>query len=570
MKKIVKLLIFLFFFFNLILGFSFINNSIKFNKQFIISTLIRSQGTQTYWIPNGTLISNATGLQTAYSTLIDGVGNIWISWWDRRQDDGDIYLQKILGNGQILWENNGIPIHNDTNYSRNPRMVLDGDGGVIIAWQDNRTGQYEIYIQLVNSQGQLQWGLNGKNVTIISSLKENPSLVNTSDGSFVVVWEDNRTGTKDIYAQKFNKNGNLLWNVNGTAISNATGDQQLKTWDKTVVATSDGGIVLTWEDTRDDTGDVYIQRLNTNGLPQWDSNGTLICNEIDFQGKAIINYINDDKYILYWVDWRNGGAFLQQDLYLQEINGSGVSQWKINGTVISNASGVQFNPDLSTYNEDVIFITWQDEQGVNADIYMQRFNASGKKQWGVNGSIVANLTGEETDPILGISDNALFIAWVDKASSPNRINLQKYDFNGLKSWISPIGIVNGTQGFNIFNFIPDGDGGMIITWMDTRNSNEDIYMLRLSGDGEIWTPSDDGDGNPPDDWWLVVLTITLGITIPAVVGVGLAALFIVRRRRQEVKIPSQKVIPKKRLTEEELQALKSIVRFFSILYEKKS
>jgi len=38
-----------------------------------------------------------------------------------------------------------------------PEIVSDGSGGAIIAWQDKRSGSYDIYAQRVNATGALQW-----------------------------------------------------------------------------------------------------------------------------------------------------------------------------------------------------------------------------------------------------------------------------------------------------------------------------------------------------------------------------------------------------------------------------
>jgi len=524
-----------------------------------------------YWVPNGTVINNASGAQTTYTTIMDDAGNIWVSWWDTRKDGGDIYLQKISSTGKIILNINGTPIHYDNNVSGYPKMVLDGRGGAIITWQDNRTGQNEVYVQRVDSQGQLLWGTNGLRVSSVLSPKEFPQITNTSDGNFTVVWKENRTGTWDIYTQKFNLSGTKLWGENGTTIVNASGDQTHYNLKSSLIPTSEGGIIVTWRDARDDVGDVYVQRLDTNGVVQWDPNGTAICTAPDYQLWPTINDIGNDKFIVSWTDDRKGSGFTDLDLYFNKINGSGDPQWDSNGSVLVNASNNQDRHDLYVHDQENIFTIWVDDRvDSNGDIYMQKSNASGMSQWGVNGTVVANLTGEEKEPMIVTSGGALFVAWV-KRFNPKQIYLMKHDLNGSESWSLPVSIVNGTQSLTLYNFIPDENGGVIITWTDARNDIGDMYMLRLDANGDIWTPSENGDGNPPDDWWLIILTIVLCITIPAVVGASLAAVFIMRRRRNpEVRILPKKVLPSKKLTKEEEKTLKSILVFFSILYGKKN
>ncbi|MHA1748188.1 MAG: hypothetical protein ACTSYF_06035 [Promethearchaeota archaeon] len=523
-----------------------------------------------FWTWNGTAISTAPGAQGGFFPFINSEGYIWISWLDQRKDEGDIYVQKIAPDGKALLTANGKSVYADDNKSNSPRMVLDGRGGGIITWHDNRTGLNEVYLQRIDQQGELKWDVGGIRVTNLSSLQENPQIVNISDGNFVVIWEDNRTGTKDIYAQKIDLQGNLLWGENGTSVCNATGDQTLYYNRKNLISTDQNEVVVVWRDQRTDLGDIFSQLIDLSGTSQWESNGIVVCNASDYQGTPIINIANNNTFIYLWLDDRKGSGLTDVDMYIQKVNRSGMTQWQPNGTLVVNSSNNQFQNQLYVYNESNIFATWRDNRlDISGDIYMQKFNASGSSKWGGNGTVVANVSGEERNPMLVVSGNNLFIAWVDKGISPFSMLIMKYDLNGTKLWGTPITGMNGTFNFILYNIIADGEGGIILTWLDNRNDpNGDLYILRLTGDGELWAPP--GDGKPPDDWWLIILIITLSITVPASVGAGLATLFIVRRRRPEVRIPPKKVVPSKKLTEEEEKTLTCLVRFFSIIYRKES
>ncbi|MHA1748954.1 MAG: hypothetical protein ACTSYF_09985 [Promethearchaeota archaeon] len=536
---------------------------------------LKGKNATSYWIYNGTVISNASGAQGASTTLIDNNGNILVVWADTRKDGGDIYLQKMSENGKNLWTFNGIPIYNDDNVSGYPKMVLDANGGVVITWQDNRTGKNEVYVQRVDNQGQLTWEPAGKKAVVTSSLQEDPLIVRTTDGNFSVIWEDNRSAItgKDLYAQKFNLNGDKQWAPNGTCIVNATGDQLHYRTYQSLVAAEQGGIVVSWRDQRIDTGDIYAQKLNQDGVPQWDDNGTAICTEGDRQRYSIVNAIDEDYFLILWRDERNSGS-LGRDLYMQKLNSSGEAQWTGNGTIITNALNHQQDHDLTINNEDEIFIIWDDERvDASADIYMQKVNGSGHSQWKENGTIISNETGIEVDPEIVISGGNLFVVWEDKVSFPQKISLMKYDLNGNKLWTSKKSVVNVTNTIQIYDVISDGNGGLIITWWDNRDDviNGDLYMLRLNSSGGLWIPSPANGPPPPDNWWFIILTITLSITIPAGIGASLAALLIMRRRRRpEVRIPPKKVLLSEKLTDEEEKTLKCILKFFSFIYSKKN
>ena len=64
-----------------------------------------------------------------------------------------------------------------------------------------------------NTAGKAIWAKNGIviNDSQGRSIKQNIKVVALSDGSVVMVWEDERNGFPDIYAQKMNSAGTRLW-----------------------------------------------------------------------------------------------------------------------------------------------------------------------------------------------------------------------------------------------------------------------------------------------------------------------------------------------------------------------
>jgi hypothetical protein len=49
------------------------------------------------------------------------------------------------------------------NWQQNPVIVADGSGGAILAWEDNRSGNYDIYAQHVLASGEpdAAWPVDG-------------------------------------------------------------------------------------------------------------------------------------------------------------------------------------------------------------------------------------------------------------------------------------------------------------------------------------------------------------------------------------------------------------------------
>ncbi|MCK4539487.1 MAG: hypothetical protein KAV42_11885, partial [Candidatus Krumholzibacteria bacterium] len=71
-------------------------------------------------------------------------------------------------------------------------------------------------------------------------------IVSDGAGGSIIVWQDNRNGDMDIYAQRIDSNGAVLWTIDGVPICTATGEQSIPR----ITSDGAGGAVVTWQDLR--------------------------------------------------------------------------------------------------------------------------------------------------------------------------------------------------------------------------------------------------------------------------------------------------------------------------------
>jgi len=324
------------------------------------------------WTINGTTICSANNQQLEPQLVSDGTGGAIISWEDRRNDAGDIYAQRINSTGTVQWTSNGVVICNAANQQKEVQLVEDGSGGAVIVWRDNRGSDSDIYTQKVDGSGNTQWAGNGVTICNAGFQQKDPQLVSNGAGGVIVSWEDFRSGTKyKIFAQAVDSSGNVLWTANGKKICSAINAQE----NVHLINDSMGGAIFTWQDERNglNTYDVYAQRINDSGDLLWSPNGTSICNATSDQTLPKIVSDNQGGAFICWLDARNGGA--NTDIYAQRINETGVGKWTLNGTPICNATGKQLNPQLASTSQCELFAVWQDDRNINTDIYSHRFGS---------------------------------------------------------------------------------------------------------------------------------------------------------------------------------------------------
>ncbi|HAG51817.1 MAG TPA: hypothetical protein DCL42_10875, partial [Deltaproteobacteria bacterium] len=170
---------------------------------------------------DGVAISTAAGVQYQPTIVTDGSGGAIITWWDLRNDINypDIYAQRIDATGNVLWTADGVPISTAAGYQYSPTIVTDGSGGAIITWHDYRSGNYDIYAQRINANGNVLWTTDGVAISTAANNQEWSTIVADGSGGAIITWQDFRSSNYDIYSQRVSGSGTftstLSVSVNG-------------------------------------------------------------------------------------------------------------------------------------------------------------------------------------------------------------------------------------------------------------------------------------------------------------------------------------------------------------------
>ncbi|MBI4725788.1 hypothetical protein HY768_00945 [candidate division TA06 bacterium] len=136
-------------------------------------------------------------------------------------------LTCVFASSAFAWQQNGVPICTAADSQQCPTIVSDGAGGAIIAWQDYRGTDYDIYAQRVSASGVPLWTANGVAICTNTGGQRFSTVASDGAGGAIITWRDARSGTNyDIYAQRVSASGVPLWTANGVAVCTATGHQE--------------------------------------------------------------------------------------------------------------------------------------------------------------------------------------------------------------------------------------------------------------------------------------------------------------------------------------------------------
>jgi len=392
-----------------------------------------------------------------------------------------IIAPRVAADGTPFWTDNGVGICDITGDQVDPQLVGDGSGGAIITWRDTRSGNDDIYAQRVDASGSVLWTSNGIVICDTTGEQLDPQLVGDGSGGAVIAWEDSRNGLGDIYAQWVDAGGNPLWASNGVVICDATNTQE----NLQLVSDGSGGGIIAWEDGRSGT-DIYAQRVDANGDTLWPADGVAICTAGLSQNKPQLVSDGSGGAVIVWEDHRFGGS----DIYAKRIDADGNALWVGNGVVICDATNGQEDPQLVSDGSGGAIITWEDNRSSHWNIYAHRVSADGNPLWFYNGVAICDTTGNRFVPqLVGDGSGGAIIAWHDYRNGDADIYAQRVDASGNPLWTSNgVVICDTTDNQSGAQLVGDGSGGAIITWKDSRNGSADIYAQRVDASGNpLWT-----------------------------------------------------------------------------------
>jgi len=442
------------------------------------------------WLPEGNAVCTATDVQTNTLIVEDGAGGTIIIWEDDRYGNTDIFAQRIDRLGNILWAEYGVPVIQIAGTQNSFDAVEDGSGGVIITWQDFRSGiNYDIYCQRLDNNGNQLWHPLGSSICSAADDQRVPRITTDGAGGAIVAWSDTRNGSYDIYARRIDSGGTPLWTVWGEPVCTYLNVQM----DIAIATDGDGGAYIAWEDLRNGNNDIYMQWLSSDGSIQVTTDGIAVCDDAAYQYDPEIINVGYHLVVFAWIDYRTSPG---QAVYAQ-LYSNGLWQW-IGGErqVVETPTGILTYFDFALDSGYRLVFSWSDYRNGSSDIFAQCVNLDGIKQWAADGVVVCDAYGTQDRPrIFAGNEGGTIIAWRDQRGIvTEHVYTQKLDSDGNSLWESNGKKVCGESTLEEdFDIISDGQGGAVFAWTDYRNdllpSDLDIFAQRIERNGYAGYPA---------------------------------------------------------------------------------
>ena len=320
---------------------------------------------------------------------------------------------------------------------------------------DSREGEFLIdtsiaYCPKENGQGYSAVAFNGTN--------------------YLVVWEDEQSGSWDIYGTRVNPSGDVL-DPTGIAISAGTFTERFP------AVTSDGSNwLVVWRDIRNSSSyyDIYCARVSEAGIVL-DPSGITICTMDNEQDNPAVSF--DSMYYNYmvvWEDRRSGGSY---EIYGARIDQSGVVL-DPQGFRISSPGHYATMPSIA-YGGDNFLITWGD--GYNdIDIYGARVDRNGVVLDPL-GIAICTVTSDQWIPAVTFGDESWLVVWLDTRNDLYRIYGARVDRGGVVQDTSGF-CITPDSGYQTYPAVVFGGSNYFVIW---SQDGHDIFGARVTLDGIV-------------------------------------------------------------------------------------
>jgi len=361
----------------------------------------------------GTLVGAGSWRGYELRAVSDGSGGaivMWVPWKRGGPPSVQAHVAKIDFEGCVEWQRD-IP--------GAEKAIPDGSGGVIVAFGDSDGNSAVLKI---DAEGNLPWGEDGVSLSLPD--RYFGGIASDNLGGIIVarvVVDEGRI----IRAQRVGSDGNALWQPGGVKVCACAGGAL----EPQVTSDGAGGAIVAYNYRREEGGkwDIYVQRIDADGNVLWGPDGVPICMEVyiphevgmveDGAGGAIIFYASEpelraqridangyklwDEYSLRgWEDTHHhvvsdgsGGAINFGVRRAQRIDAAGRAMWGHDGTMV-------LDPVSSLYSISadgcggilVSYVVRVFEYGPQA-AYVQRVDPEGKPVWGDEGIPLNRLLG---------------------------------------------------------------------------------------------------------------------------------------------------------------------------------
>lgn len=201
---------------------------------------------------------------TPLAVASDNLGGVIVVGYAYQGGRPIVYAQRVDSGGNILWQTGGVQAC--VGPAEGADVISDGAGGAIIAYMrdipcdDGRIGycDSDIYAQRIDAGGNVLWGPDGVPICTGASVPNSPRIVTDGAGGAIIPFfflEDYAA----FRARRIDADGHKLW------------EEEAELWGGIIVSDGSGGVISVWYG--EEGTNARAQRLDATGRELWGPEG---------------------------------------------------------------------------------------------------------------------------------------------------------------------------------------------------------------------------------------------------------------------------------------------------------
>src|SRR3989441_682768 len=352
----------------------------------------------------------------------DDSKNVYVVWEDKTGGNFDVLFKRSTDNGATF--EHTINLSNNAGDSRFPEVAVSGNN-VYVVWHDFTGGHGSEILFTKSNDGGASFSLGVQNISNSQSeASEEPKIV-VSGSNVYVTWTEGNFRSKIFFAASAN---------NGDGFSPPTNLSEDSPSVLPQLAVSGNNVYVVWANYTSDTisnfvqfDDIQFKRITNNGsnfneplinLSRDDpANKPSMFPKIAASGNNVYvvwnDLLNDANADTFFRISKDGGAsFADPPVNLSNTPGASFD--------IELAVSPNLGPDGVAGNSDDsnnVYLAWTDNTLGNKEIFFRKSTDSGANFNPPPTDPPVNLSknaGESMLPTMGVSGDAVFVAWADK------------------------------------------------------------------------------------------------------------------------------------------------------------
>ncbi len=301
------------------------------------------------------------------SIASDRYGDLWAFWQDNRAGIYEIYFARSTDNGRT-WSQEQRLTSADGMQSQRPRAhakFYGESGRVYVAWQDRRTGNFEVFLRMISyniTDGTINWGTDVQ-VTETDGFESTVPDIHCYKDWIYLAWNDLRNGVNEIYFKKSNDKGeNFSAEIAVSDIDGFT-SERARLW------ANASGLSIIWHDLRENNFEVYYKMLEHNLITSRTIVATKRLSKKDIYDSMNPTITADDKTV--YVAWEDAADGQKKEIFHTTSPDQGKTFAAT--TIMTGYSSFGFSesseyPKIMTNNQNV-HLAWARKYSNNFDIF---------------------------------------------------------------------------------------------------------------------------------------------------------------------------------------------------------